>query len=1578
MSDEENRLSLKTKYKKLHLNHYYIALYITTMHVPLVSSAASCSSEQHARTYNIISPTSNSAPVNELEIETFLTPPAAVEEEDLLHLVSPTSSSEDKEAKHDVNDWDTLFLKISQHFSESEGDERPLDDWFFVPTRKSVSNVPLSILKSNRYIPELLKGLGIAIKDGGEFSNGHKFVSLLDKIGKHKSQKAAFKYRFGLGDNQITQYNTCLAINFSSSSKGHGLTKVCQPPDECKHWPPQWFKEAASFLPSGSTSTCETDREENVNEEREIYGSPCMHETDFTSSLSQDTEMIDKNSFVPHTLQPFLRSYMPRLSMKTLQARKGKTLEWNILDEYQPHRNRASEKIKDLLCILHTLSGGEINAAKDIVEGVIKNIPTMLDFFDNSSCLDSTIVSSMKSSIQQFSNQRTKETQQFIDSIVAGAMHDSSSFSKKRVQDRLGASSNAISKASKKIGAIHDQYVTSGGPPAYLHCKRKTRKDAHAETGAEKCVDDYCHGDYNAIRIESNDTKPITVNGEIHPKRVWDGVLTLEEKYENFLESDEYRSWKSRQPKRDAKIGRRSFTQFICKCVKNPTGEDCVNLISSDLSLAMHGLRNAISITAKECQCEYHSQFKNGTSIIMMSENMALDRLLGKSNHSIIHYTCCKARQYDDLKCGIGSTATNPKFVPFECITGRCTKCGVQNVFGGALSCPILNDNATLCTIKHWESVKVTGCTQNECREMVLTINGAFLHLFECLEIARKHCVLAKWTRHARKLDQVMGNPFLHSVTCTDFMAAANLQSYLRDNSAIDAHAMNAIYFVYLNWRKVLFSTQRDFDLDMPEPLHEDWVWIDIGSTRPATSESLGILPQNKGVFKVKELDTGQECEVFSENSHDATAQDTQRQVEYGILTHEIDNFIIVTLEYEIKSTDFTIETYKHDFLEDRTSIRGNWVWVDGDECIINETHCFHFIGESETANKDNNHQYDNACMNDLIAHLASRRDEASMLSNKMEWSFGRAQPDILEGEAGVEGAAGDDTSVHGEDDANFFAVKGTGLNEVRNANTILTDIKHSDNCSAQYKCRHSAMTVANANDLNDKVIRLSRFALKFEFKGNWDGEGKVWKSNNRSAELKGAERLHNAWLAHAYGKRTLTKTGFHPVWNNVSVCDNDYIVTQKYDEEYRNHVNAACERMEPNHQDKTTYVDEDSPAGGYSCVNNGGLKYRREGTGGGFSHDMVRRAPPGTVLCSDDTILNKKISTLDSRTLKYATSNFDKYLELSSDLEHRNGIVYVDRREEVKPDPGVGVIPNISSIYEMGGTTSRNQSIPGSHDLVTRRLYCSCSVCKQRGPGNDTPCNHLVNMGALGHSEVVHLKNQGTVEKFRCLCCGELIISKEQALRHSVRRECDQLKCDDGDDGDAGALHTTFRTCMALSPKGNVYEAYMILPQSFDELFSYSFRLPYDESTNITFGLDIHDDNNFKKPYIAAIHDTSPCYECIPEHHRKNVWILSINMKESYTRSEVLDTLNCVEEGLNVADIRSQIANISRNFSSKKKAYCELARQCSFQINTTKKIDLLKSQIEACLDDYVAKKASEEDNDYKIFTIVISKRVVT
>jgi len=147
---------------------------------------------------------------------------------------------------------------------------------------------------------------------------------------------------------------------------------------------------------------------------------------------------------------------------------------------------------------------------------------------------------------------------------------------------------------------------------SYEHYKRKKRKDLHAKTAAEACVYDYCHGDYNAIRIESNDAKPIEVNGEPHLKRVWDGVVIQAEKYDDFLKSDEYLYWKSRQEKRKAMIGKNSLIKFICKCIKDPTGEDCVNLITSDLSLSSNERsKTCILKAAKECQCEYHSHFRH-------------------------------------------------------------------------------------------------------------------------------------------------------------------------------------------------------------------------------------------------------------------------------------------------------------------------------------------------------------------------------------------------------------------------------------------------------------------------------------------------------------------------------------------------------------------------------------------------------------------------------------------------------------------------------------------------------------------------------------------------------------------------------------------------------------------------------------------------------------------------------------------------------------------------------------------------------------------------------------------------------
>ena len=89
-----------------------------------------------------------------------------------------------------------------------------------------------------------------------------------------------------------------------------------------------------------------------------------------------------------------------------------------------------------------------------------------------------------------------------------------------------------------------------------------------------------------------------------------------------------------------------------------------------------------------------------------------------------------------------------------------------------------------------------------------------------------------------------------------------------------------------------------------------------------------------------------------------------------------------------------------------------------------------------------------------------------------------------------------------------FYAIKnGEDLDET---NIIIKDTKYSDNCAAQYKNRHSVMETARANDLNEKTIRSIRFALKYCFKGNWDGEGKVFKWRMRQAEMKGTRIMNS------------------------------------------------------------------------------------------------------------------------------------------------------------------------------------------------------------------------------------------------------------------------------------------------------------------------------------------------------------------------------------------------------------------------------------------------------------------------------------
>ena len=141
-------------------------------------------------------------------------------------------------------------------------EDLPLDDFLLLPTKAFISyghsSVPKviqtvqKVFNSKRYVPEMLRGLGVSIDDSLAFSNGDSLTSFYyeSKAGgvTDKSLENKLKTRLNLQENQISFHTTCFVINFNANHSGHGWLQSIKKPHDEESWPPQWFKKAASFL----------------------------------------------------------------------------------------------------------------------------------------------------------------------------------------------------------------------------------------------------------------------------------------------------------------------------------------------------------------------------------------------------------------------------------------------------------------------------------------------------------------------------------------------------------------------------------------------------------------------------------------------------------------------------------------------------------------------------------------------------------------------------------------------------------------------------------------------------------------------------------------------------------------------------------------------------------------------------------------------------------------------------------------------------------------------------------------------------------------------------------------------------------------------------------------------------------------------------------------------------------------------------------------------------------------------------------------------------------------------------------
>eukprot|EP00957_Ditylum_brightwellii_P148672 11319167-Ditylum_brightwellii.AAC.1 len=141
--------------------------------------------------------------------------------------------------------------------------------------------------------------------------------------------------------------------------------------------------------------------------------------------------------------------------------------------------------------------------------------------------------------------------------------------------------------------------VSSDVSDHYQHKKRKVYKIEKAELQRAYVVD-FCHSK-DASRIDTNLYRCIDVrgnNGEIekHVGRVWN-VPTVRKQYSLFKQSATVAKYKEQYGNNFTKPGITFFFYKLCKCVKDPTRQSCVDIPMSGLKHIMGGLHNYLSTT---------------------------------------------------------------------------------------------------------------------------------------------------------------------------------------------------------------------------------------------------------------------------------------------------------------------------------------------------------------------------------------------------------------------------------------------------------------------------------------------------------------------------------------------------------------------------------------------------------------------------------------------------------------------------------------------------------------------------------------------------------------------------------------------------------------------------------------------------------------------------------------------------------------------------------------------------------------------------------------------------------------------
>ena len=573
--------------------------------------------------------------------------------------------------------------------------------------------------------------------------------------------------------------------------------------------------------------------------EVELEYSQDSNASSFESSVSTSSSNIPPLNSQERTM---FSEVSPRLTTIAISHSASDQMQW-INTEHQPNTNTMSKKslkrkMENVAKYLMVESSCDPNVASNILTDIWKHaIPQNLQ---NKQFIDTEIIEGLKISVDELSGNgkeagpanvggtRSMADQKALltisSAISSGMEKRGTPFTMKHAY-RLGFGERLRRKACKisDVAKESDKSLCSVIESA---TERKTRVDC-VRQHAKAYVELYCHNDVNAHRVDSNEKKvrvlkdPATGKPIYHPKRVWEGPVTAEQKYQDFLHSEEYKLFVKDHP--SMKIGQQIFMDNVCKCLKDAKEHSCVDQIMSSVEEYLRAIKEAIRSssvlrdTLRSCACEYHMSSRNMDTIGI--EDIACSWTVRK----VIEGTCCPAIQDRNLSCGVGCKHVAPYFIPWNCVEKdehlepRCSSCGVRKFLAGIEKCPVLskNDdaqdmNCTTYGCKVWEYCKIDHCDQKqwELHQKSLSVPEIIDGFILALEEARKHYVDYQWSGHALKRLMEGINPKKACSIFTDFSAVVNLQASNKDNSNVPRHAVLDIFLVYDGHR--IFKVQSE------------------------------------------------------------------------------------------------------------------------------------------------------------------------------------------------------------------------------------------------------------------------------------------------------------------------------------------------------------------------------------------------------------------------------------------------------------------------------------------------------------------------------------------------------------------------------------------------------------------------------------------------------------------------------------------------------------------------------------------------------------------------------------------------